>query len=39
MALLEKPYGEVGSEVEVEIRGRRVTAEIVPLPFYKRPKK
>jgi hypothetical protein len=25
--------------VEIEIRGRKVAAEIIPLPFYKRPKK
>lgn len=36
MALVDKAYGEVGKEVEIEIRGRKVTAEIVPLPFYKR---
>lgn len=39
MALLEKEYGQVGNTVEIEIRGRKVSAEIVPLPFYKRPKK
>ncbi len=39
MALLDKAYGAVGTEVEVDIRGRKVTAEVVPLPFYKRPKK
>ncbi|MDR1814614.1 MAG: glycine cleavage system aminomethyltransferase GcvT [Tannerella sp.] len=25
-----------GAEVEIDIRGKRVTAEVVPLPFYKR---
>lgn len=39
MALLEKDYGQVGTAVDIEIRGRRVSAEVVPLPFYKRPKK
>ncbi len=39
MALIEKEYGQVGNTVEIEIRGRKVSAEIVPLPFYKRPKK
>jgi aminomethyltransferase len=28
----------VGTELEIEIRGRRVPAEIVPTPFYKRSK-
>ncbi len=39
MALVDKAYGEIGTEVEIEIRGRKVTAEVIPLPFYKRPKK
>lgn len=36
MALVAAGCAEVGKTVEVEIRGRRVAAEIVPLPFYKR---
>lgn len=39
MALVEKGYGEIGRAVEIEVRGRKVAAEIIPLPFYKRPKK
>ena len=39
MALVNKAYSEIGKEVEIEIRGRKVTAEVIPLPFYKRPKK
>jgi aminomethyltransferase len=39
MALVDKAYSEIGKEVEIEIRGRKVAAEIIPLPFYKRPKK
>ena len=39
MALVDKAYGEIGTEVEIEIRGRKVTAEVIPLPFSKRPKK
>jgi aminomethyltransferase len=27
-----------GTELEVDIRGRRAKAVVVPLPFYKRPK-
>jgi len=29
----------VGSVVTVEIRGQGVKAQVVPTPFYKRPKK
>lgn len=36
MALLPIKYSEVGTKVEVEVRGRRIAAEIIPLPFYKR---
>ena len=39
MALVDSAYSEIGTEVEVEVRGRKVTAEVVALPFYKRPKK
>lgn len=37
MALLKGEIAE-GTKVEVEVRGRKVEAEIVPMPFYKRPK-
>ncbi|WP_171253068.1 glycine cleavage T C-terminal barrel domain-containing protein, partial [Acinetobacter baumannii] len=30
--------GEPGTELDVEIRGKRVKAKVVPTPFYKRPK-
>lgn len=36
MALVDASYTEVGTKVSVEVRGRSVEAEIVPLPFYKR---
>ena len=36
MALVEANSVEVGSQVEIDIRGRRVAAEVVPLPFYKK---
>ncbi|MBP3624243.1 MAG: glycine cleavage system aminomethyltransferase GcvT [Peptococcaceae bacterium] len=39
MALVDKGYTEIGTAVEVEVRGRKIAAEVVPLPFYKRPKK
>ena len=38
MAYTSSPLASSGSEVEIEIRGRRAGARIVPLPFYKRPK-
>lgn len=36
MALIEKGGAAVGDTLEVDVRGRRVAAEVVPLPFYKR---
>lgn len=36
MALVDIGYKEPGTVVEVEVRGRRVAAEVVKLPFYKR---
>ncbi len=38
MALIETPYAAIGDRVDVDIRGKRVEAEIVPLPFYTRQK-
>ena len=36
MALVDISYSDIGKEVEVEVRGRRISAEITALPFYKR---
>lgn len=36
MALLDVEYAQVGTQVEAQVRGRRVAAEVVPLPFYKK---
>ena len=36
MALIDKKYSSVGQTVEVDVRGRRLKAEIVEMPFYKR---
>jgi aminomethyltransferase len=36
-ALLDLDLTEPGTEIEVEIRGKRHAATIVPLPFYRRP--
>ena len=38
MALVDIAYKEPGTQVEVDVRGRRVGAEVVKLPFYKREK-
>ena len=38
MALVDTAFREPGTTVEVEVRGRRLTAEITALPFYKREK-
>ncbi len=38
MALVNTEYSALGTQVEVEVRGRRITAEVVALPFYKRAK-
>ena len=36
MALIDPAHAAEGTQLEVEVRGRRVPAVIVPLPFYKR---
>lgn len=36
MALVDADASAVGTAVEVDVRGRKVAAEIIPLPFYKR---
>ena len=38
MALVEAAYQEPGKRLLVDIRGRMIEAEIVPLPFYSRKK-
>ena len=38
MALVDIDAANAGSQVEVLVRGRKLTAEIVNLPFYKRNK-
>jgi aminomethyltransferase len=39
LAYLPPEFAVVGSAVKVEIRGQGVGAQVVPTPFYKRPKK
>ncbi|MCA0171099.1 glycine cleavage system aminomethyltransferase GcvT [Bacillus sp. RAR_GA_16] len=38
LALIKKEYTEIDTEVEVEIRNKRVQAKVIPSPFYKRQK-
>ena len=38
MAYVPMEMSEVGSELEIDIRGRRARAIVVEMPFYKRPK-
>ncbi|MDO4543255.1 MAG: glycine cleavage system aminomethyltransferase GcvT [Clostridia bacterium] len=37
MALLDIDYTADGTELEADVRGRRVPVTVIPLPFYKRP--
>ena len=39
LAYVPPEFGPVGTSVKVEIRGQGVGAQVVPTPFYKRPKK
>ena len=36
MAILPKEHAEIGQALEVDVRGRKVPVEVIPLPFYKR---
>jgi aminomethyltransferase len=36
MALVAVDSVETGMTVEIDVRGRRIPAEVTPLPFYKR---
>ena len=38
MALVDAKYAEIGTHLTVEVRGRKVEVEVIPLPFYKRSK-
>ena len=39
MAYLPVAHAEAGTGFEIDVRGRRAAARVVPLPFYKRPKR
>ncbi|GIP32184.1 glycine cleavage system aminomethyltransferase GcvT [Paenibacillus sp. J2TS4] len=36
LALIDRSYAQSGTEIWVEIRGKRLKAKVVPTPFYKR---
>ena len=38
MAYVPKEFANAGQAIEIDVRGKRIGAQIVPLPFYKRPK-
>jgi aminomethyltransferase len=38
MAYVPTAASAAGTEIEIDIRGRRANARVVPLPFYKRPR-
>ncbi len=38
MASVAVEAAEVGTELELDFKGKRASAKVVPLPFYKRPK-
>jgi len=39
LAYVPPPWADVGREIQIEIRGKLLLARLVPLPFYKRPKR
>lgn len=38
MARIDRAYAEPGTKVVLDVRGRKLTAEVVTMPFYQRPK-
>jgi len=36
MTYLPTPSAKTGSEFDVDVRGKRARARVVPMPFYKR---
>lgn len=38
LAFLPVEFANVGQEIKIEVRGKRLSAEVVPTPFYKRQK-
>ncbi|MBI5863277.1 MAG: hypothetical protein HZB38_01945 [Planctomycetes bacterium] len=38
MALVDSAAAAIGTAIEIELRGSRLNAKVVPTPFYKRAK-
>ena len=38
MAYVPASHAPPDAEIEIDVRGRRARARVVPLPFYKRPR-
>ncbi len=38
MGYIEKEFSDIGTDLEVDIRGKRIAAKVVSLPFYSRKK-
>lgn len=38
MALIDRACAQIGTKALADVRGRKVEMEVVPLPFYKRPR-
>ncbi|NLM85246.1 MAG: glycine cleavage system aminomethyltransferase GcvT [Clostridiales bacterium] len=36
MGMVQKQYVDIDTELEIDVRGRRLKAKVVPLPFYER---
>jgi aminomethyltransferase len=36
MAIIENGFAAAGQKIEVDVRGRRIEAVVVELPFYKK---
>ncbi|MEA4815284.1 MAG: glycine cleavage system aminomethyltransferase GcvT [Lachnospiraceae bacterium] len=36
MALIDKKYADLGTELEAEVRGRKIACQVTALPFYKK---
>ena len=36
MAIIDRDYAEIGSSVQIDVRGKLLDAEVIKLPFYKK---
>ena len=39
MGMVDKRFSQIGNTLEIDVRGKKLVAEIVAMPFYKREKK